>query len=524
MKEAREINAEANNLKSRLMPGALHNIGSSFISIWYKHDYSFSIILETCTDTGFEYSEFYSHAEEPGFFGNMGGSDMYSCYQLPQRNQDSETLSDYFSKLSKDEFGVIFIGEVNSSEIKAFLNRNIELIGSKVCPFDEAIFGITKIGVKSPRTWKNKHLQDEFKKWNCLFSEKFNLGLKQITAGAVVEGNNNTWDLRGNEGTGLAGNGCLKSLITSFENSQNFENLSGITINITGNNFNENILLEAIVSGKIPSMINFKGVSPEFNFYNNFYTFTQWLKVFAEHQFPSDLVISIFDLATKILQQEAVKISSIVDLGKKMVTTKNPEFNLLKYDFFANPSDLKENKSLGFDQKSQASLTKKISNLVSQKLSQSFIYKDQNWVLISPTLEKNIQQELTIILGDALSKLCPTQINILLKIIRGGIPGRSLNNFVGKFNIINKSFNVVSGAGLNVSGLTGIYYDCISCDMFALGTGTFGFFKSEETKSASHDDLKQSFSERKSKSSALMYNLIAKAATPERIVSTPCKL
>ncbi len=507
MKEAREIN----HLQSEIMPGALHHIGSAFMSIWYRDEYKYSILLESCTENGFEYKEYYNHGEKPGFFENIGGSDLYGNYHLSQRRHTTNSISGYMFLLAKNKFNLVFVGEVDFSAMKAHLEREIELIGIRVCDIGVALEGMNKTGIKRPGIWNRLAQKYEFN--YPLFSEKFNLALDQISAGALIENNKKNLDLTGNDGTGLAGEGCLNSLIFRFENSKNRNNLSGITLDLSGNNINETVLLNAVVSRKIPSGITFKGLSPEFNLYLCFYTFAQCMTDFPQdYALNKDIMSQIYNLAVQLLQQKTAQNKSLPIL---------PVSNLLDYNFFANPLSLIQNPIIGFDQKSQTKLVNMISDLVSKQLNQRFTYKNQNWVLISADLQNSIKQELETIYGEALINLCPTQKNILINFIREEIPDYSLQNLIGSFTIkkgFEMNFNIVSGNGLEVSGLTGLYYDCISCDLLSLGTATFGLFKTiSETLSASKDQLKQTFAERKSQSIALLYNLLASAATPEEL-------
>jgi hypothetical protein len=136
----------------------------------------------------------------------------------------------------------------------------------------------------------------------------------------------------------------------------------------------------------------------------------------------------------------------------------------------------------------------------------------QEWKMISTTLKRSIKEEVE----DHLSNLLPNLTKTERKILSEHPDINSLITEIAGFCIRESNFNVTMNKGYINTGLTQIYYDCLSIK--PLTQRTVGFFGSED-KVVSTDELKETKKYREEQIASLLFKSIAQNASLEDLNS-----
>lgn len=502
-------------LPSLFMPGALHHPGSSFMRIYYQYESGWSILLEVCTLNGFEYYEYYSIDERHGLILSL-----YMPIEdyIPRRNQTGN-ITFRLDELENEnnQYRLIFAGEVDSEKIITNLEgRKIEMdLCSRTCSMSSvlpATWLMNELGIQLVYPKQRKNFPEtNFTAYSCVF----NSGLLQVKNGKLQH--EKSINLTGNQGAGLAGNGCTLGLIKCFE-SPEAQCLDGINIVLSGNRINEKYLLDAIVSGLIPLEIDFIGLSKEFYFdWSRYkyccYVYTMFLWTMRSLEVSSgckDIFSIVLNYCIGILKNEFALVES----------QENISYSYKTIGLF----HAKQNAGAlsGLNKIELQALAGTLSHYTAKELGSMFFKfsdnGDQVFYLISSNLKRYITNEINEKLTNLFFRMDAVQQQILLKIMNGKIEDYSSLDLVEerKVKVVDMRVNnrlfcdytILTGDGFEFNGLIGIYHKCLSADLLNLA------FKRHkwERVSATHDTLKSSPEKRAMKMSLHLFMELLKVA------------
>lgn len=512
------------DLQPGLLP-VLHHQGSSFMRVYCKDIYKYSILLETCVEGGFQYREYYYY-QDPGFFGDFGVSAMVSNFRIPKKDH-AGNFSEHIRQLEQDGFVLIYTREVPTEIILDILERKITLEGTLFCKLGVALqawpsswwddYDVTFNPLRINLPYKNGKIVIE--KETCLLSEKFTFGFQQIRAGAVAIKNNNRIDLSASKNGGCGGDAFTKTLIQCFESEHAARLPRKTIIDLSGNVVNEGELLQALLLKKIP--VNyFTGLSPNFErkylieskkleLYSAFYTLYLGLSQTQNHP--------LFDRdAIRIILCQSICLL-IKELEDCLTDMEVQAFSFDKCHSFFKSQPKPLTISYDFNKQDQHDLAFNIAEKVVGRLDFSFNYDNQGFTLISPFLSKEIMNEVSSAYSTIIfPALAAVQVNVLISLIHGEINGYTENDLIGAIKVKathKNNFNVVTGEGLEPQGVVGACYSYLSMDMLNLLKRRV----MDQALSASHDELKSSPESRIRRFAFELFVILAKAANPDQL-------
>jgi len=501
------------DLPAVLLP-ALHHLGSSFIRIYCKdgNEYRYSILVESCVEDGFLYKIYYNNQKDPGSLGNSRHQSHIINYYIPIGIIGN--ISDYILELENSGYLLAFTREVDTNVITTLMERKIQLFGTKACILAEAL-DISR-GRGMPTNPLNIGLTN-FKSVKFDLPKYYHTGFKEIRTGAVITKDENTISLTGDLFIGFGGTGFTKALIKCFE-SEAAMNLKNVTINLTGNGINEDYLIEAIQSGKIPDGVTFLFRSHEFEKrckfeLNKIRTYKTLFTVYLYLIHPDNhRLFFVKDVMQIVIAQYITLFNQAIE-EKYMFLEFKPEpisFNHAQ-TFFQSKKPL--HIDFGFNQRKLVNFIQKMAESVVKKLAFPFTFNEQEFMLTSQTLRDNLENELMLAYTTIFSKLAPIQKNILIDLMNEKIPGHTHDSLIGDINPIKESFDVVTGSGLEPYGMVGVCYANLSID----SVNVLFTRDKDKTLSATHDKLNDSPLIRVKQYALTLFIEIAKAANLDQL-------
>lgn len=494
---------------SVIMPGAYHVDDSAYLTVYYKSDYIFCVLVEKPVTERFDIKnfEYYQYDVDQGNPEFLFTADEQQ-YRIPREKLDSKDFFiDRKQELNKAGYKEVFSGEVELGSL-CVLDEDITVIG-KYFRFSD--LGHLSVG----GVWSFN--RDS----NGSPSARFETGLKQLQSGMCVD--EMIIDMSMRNKRGRLGEGCILAIAEALK-SGSCIHLEKLIIDLSGNanaisKNSEAILEQALNSPRCPVDLEFKitKISPGGNdekcYGSSSLKLTPQTKVminlvnmfqcFKQHNYPLDILVYI----TIILE---------IDTQENRIFNHNGYSALL----FRRNSNIIE---LGLEVRQlKSSLLEAISGQLCQELNFGFNVGVESWRMLTATLLQNIESEIKTVLQDIFQNITSVQSTILLRHIRNKIDIHQFtDNMAGSIKKA-ESVDVITGAGLVTSGLTQLYFSAIETKKLASSfyRVTTNGNSTQEVQYASCDELKGGSTgkiERRNQVILLFYKTIAKKATLEQL-------
>jgi hypothetical protein len=232
-------------LESILMPGALHDDNSCFISVFYKDDYHICIMVEDCKADyrGNKFFEYHEHAisgktpSKIDLMFNRTLEGFNSREGIPDFiHNDQRSLVKKINALKNIGYIEVFSGEQSKEVANELRTKSIHALSrldshyennhqiKNVCltVLFENLGGVKPFDTQIPMHERNKHKT---------FAQRFSYALDQLNRGIYQRDKiiNLCCNLMDNPGT--LGNGCIRALIQALT-SGNCSHLEDLTIQL----------------------------------------------------------------------------------------------------------------------------------------------------------------------------------------------------------------------------------------------------------------------------------------------------